>query len=119
MTLELDQVYTPLPLGGNWTEGDANSSITIAHAAVSRRCHVISGVIWSYDGDPADGYIEIDDGANNTVLGWDITASGPDRMMFNPPIKFTENTYFSVHLSAGGGAVVGKLGIIGKRIINA
>ena len=119
MTLELDQVYTPLPLGGNYTGGSANSAITIAHSAVSRRCHVISGVIWSYDGDPTGGGVEIDDGANNTVLAWDITAGGPGAMYFNPPLKFTENTYFSVHLNAGGGAVVGKLGIIGKRIINA
>lgn len=77
-------------------------------------CHVINGVAWSYSAAPTGGRLTItDDG--NTVLDIDITAAGPGSLCFAHPLKGTANKAVVVTLAAGGGVIVGKVNVLGKR----
>lgn len=93
--------------------GAAGAAAAKTYDAVADKCHVISGVAWSYSAAPTGGRLTIEDGAGVVVLDLDITTAGPDSVQFVPPKRGTMNTALIVTLAAPGGAVVGKLNILG------
>lgn len=106
----------PLPFGpGNVAAPAANTAAVLRYNADGPgRMHVLSGVAWSYDGDPTGGRLKIEDGAGNTVFDESITKGGPGEFFFDPPFQGSPNTDLVITLAAGGGTVVGKVNAIGR-----
>lgn len=93
--------------------GGAGAAAVKTYAAVATKSHAISGVAWSYSAAPTGGNLKIEDGAGTVLLDMDITAAGPGHVPFTPPKRGTVNTDLVITLAAPGGAVVGKLNILG------
>jgi hypothetical protein len=94
--------------------GAAGASAAITYAAGGAGVqHCIGGVAWSYSAAPTGGGLKIEDGSGNIVFQIDITAAGPGFIPFTPPRKGAANTALIVTLFAPGGAVVGKLSVLG------
>jgi len=78
------------------------------------RAYVLGGVAWSYSGGaPIGGRLTIENGAGDIVFDIDITAEGPDSIMFSPYLRGSLNTAFIITLFAAGGGVKGKVNAIG------
>ena len=90
----------------------ANTAVSITYSADRNAAHVISGVAWSYSGEPSGGRITIIYGVH-IVLDLDIAAAGADHIPFSPPKASRKNMALIITLFAGGQAVVGKLSILG------
>jgi hypothetical protein len=91
----------------------SNTAAVVTYAAVSDRCHSITGLAWSYDGAPTGGSLKVEDGSGTTVFKIDVTAAGPGVIYFNPPKMGTKNTAMIITLAAGGSGVTGKVSILG------
>lgn len=91
------------------TGTNAQATVTYAPAGAGLY-HVITDIVWSYDGAPTDGFLQILDGAT-VVFNMDITAAGPDQVRFDPPRCGSPNTSMTVLLSAGGLNVDGRLDV--------
>lgn len=70
--------------------------------------HVISGVVCSYDSDPAGGGLTIKDGST-TIFQVDIPAKGVYVIPLSNPIIITAGANLVVALLSGGGSVKGKV----------
>jgi hypothetical protein len=90
--------------------GGANAAVAITFAALADRTHIIWQIDWSYSGAPTGGALTITDGGT-TVFQVDISAAGPDSIIFAPPKKAKLNSAVVVTLAAGGAGVVGKLNV--------
>jgi hypothetical protein len=105
----------------DWSSADVSVPAAGNQAQVSYSAagfgmsHVISGIAWSYSAAPTGGRLQVGDN-NYTVLDIDITASGAGSIIFSRPMRGTPNTALIVTLAAGGGAVSGKLCILGHWI---
>ena len=74
--------------------------------------HCISGIAWSYDGEPTGGNLQVAYGAN-VVLNLDIVCAGPGFIPFVPPKTGYQGLQLTITLAAGGAGVSGKLSILG------
>ena len=70
--------------------------------------HIVSQVIWSYNGTPASGNLKIYDGSN-TILDTDIVNSGTGLLSFSPDKRGTPGNNMRITLRAGGPNVIAKL----------
>ncbi len=77
--------------------------------------HVISGIDWSYSGNPTGGNVQVTDNGD-VVFNLDITNGGPGQLIFWPPRQGQPNTAMVITLAAGGGGISGKLWINGHLI---
>lgn len=103
-------------LAANIHEPAANTAAVVTYAAApALKAHVISGVAWSYDGVPTNGSLVILDGAVR-IFAVSITTAGPGFIPFDPPFKGTDAATMTVTLAAPGGAVSGKLNVLGHFI---
>jgi len=84
----------------------AAADITLAAAGAGQQ-HMISQVLWSYNGDPTNGKLTITGGS--ATLEYDITKGGPGSL----PVNYVGlvNTEVVVILSGGGGVIQGKVNI--------
>jgi len=99
-----------IPFNPNDTgESAANAAVAVTYAALADRCHVLWQIEWSYSAAPT-GSLTITDGGT-TMLQLDITAAGPDSIVYEPPKKAKLNSAVVVTLAAGGAGVVGKLNV--------
>lgn len=90
-----------------------NAVITLA-APGATKVNVISGVAWSYSAAPTGGRLRIEDVSGTTIFDIDITAAGPGYIPFVPPKKNAAlNTAMIITLFSGGGAVQGKVNVLG------
>jgi hypothetical protein len=88
----------------------ANTAAVISYAAAGAGVtHCLSGIAWSYSGDPSNGNLLIEDGSGNTVFSMDITKGGAGVLYFTPPKKGTANTLLKITLAAGGNGISGKV----------
>lgn len=94
----------------------ANTAAVITYPGIADSSHVISGVSWSYDDDPTGGQLSI---TMNGVLVYviDEPVKGPGFIPFLPNKRFGRGATVVITLAAGGGAVVGKLNVLGHRIV--
>jgi hypothetical protein len=92
----------------------ANAAAVVTYGADATKCHVVTGIAWSYVGGiPVGGNLLItDDGV--TVFSLDIDQSGPGSIEFARPKKqAAANKALVITLAAGGAGVTGKLSITG------
>jgi len=76
--------------------------------------YVLGGLAWSYSGGaPAGGRLTVENGAGNIVFDIDITAEGPNFILFRPKLRGSKNIALIITLFAGGAGVTGKLNAIG------
>jgi hypothetical protein len=101
---------------GNFASG-TNEVLTITYAAPARGLHhIITGVAWSFSGDPVDSpALTIMDGAN-VVFEVQILDGGPGEIYFNPAMMGSANGGMSVTLGAGGAGVDGRLNVLGHWV---
>jgi hypothetical protein len=92
----------------------ANAAAVVTYGADATKCHVITGIAWSYVGGiPVGGNLTITDNGV-TVFSVDIDQSGPGGIEFARPKKGAAvNTAMVITLAAGGAGVTGKLSITG------
>lgn len=95
--------------------GAGGQATTITYTADNDAAHVISGLAWSYSAAPTGGNISIADGAD-TVFDMPVTAAGPGWITFNPPKRGHAGNAMVITLAAPGGAVVGKVNVIGHWV---
>jgi hypothetical protein len=92
----------------------SNTAAQVSYAAGGSGVnHCISGIAWSYSGDPTGGNLLVEDGAGNTIFSMDITKGGAGVIYFTPPKKGSANTLFRVTLAAGGSGITGKVSVLG------
>ncbi len=91
----------------------ANNAAVVTYAAVAGVRHCISGIAWSYDGDPTGGNLKVEDVSGTTVFSIDVTSKGPGVIIFPRAKKAAAvNTALIVTLAAGGGSVSGKVSVL-------
>ena len=95
-----------LLLAANGHAPAANTAAVVTLAATAARAHVLSQIIWSYDGDPTGGSLTISIGGV-ALPSFAITSGGPGFLTFWPPIKGHVNEAIVVTLAAGGAGVTG------------
>lgn len=93
-------------------EPAANTAAVVTYAANTSYKNTISGVAWSYDGDPTGGSLLIEDGSGVKVFKIDITAGGPGFIAFPFPKSGSINTAMIVTLAAGGAGVSGIVSVL-------
>jgi hypothetical protein len=94
----------------------ANTAAVVTYSAAGTGLsHSLSGVAWSYSGDPTGGNLKIEDGSGTTVFSVDVTSKGPGFFLFPEPLRGAANTALIVTLAAGGSGVSGKVNVLGKR----
>lgn len=76
---------------------------------------LLTGIYWSYSDTPTGGNLTVNDGSDQFDI--DITTSGPGFVMFNTGFIFATSQAVTITIHAGGGSVVGKVGLIGARQI--
>ena len=93
----------------------AGAAVSITFAAVSKARHVIEGVHVGYDATPQAGaYLQIEDVSGTVVYKMPITAAGLAPINFPRPLRSAAvNTALIITLSAGGGAVLGYINVLG------
>ncbi|MGV3720084.1 MAG: hypothetical protein ACO1SX_04160 [Actinomycetota bacterium] len=93
----------------------ANTAAVVTYAAAGAGvANVISGVAWSYDGDPTGGSLMIENGAGSTVFHVAVTSKGPGFFVFPQPKKGSANTAMIITLAAGGSGVTGKVNALNR-----
>jgi hypothetical protein len=108
----------PIPetLTGAAADVHAPSSNTAAvvtySAAGASYKHVITGIAWSYSGDPTAGNLKIENGSGTVIFSIDITTKGPGVIYFSIPKKGSTNTAMIITLAAGGSGVTGKVSVL-------
>jgi hypothetical protein len=113
MALYNGQTPTDLVEAADVSAPAANTAAVVTYAAEAGRAHVVSGIVWSYQGgDPTGGNLKIEDGAGVVVFNVDITTEGAGFFPFPVPKRGTKNTAYIITLAAGGASVVGKLSIL-------
>jgi hypothetical protein len=73
---------------------------------------VVSGIAWSYNGEPTAGRLTLGVGAA-TVFDIDITSGGPGFIPFAPPRAAQEGETIVLTLAAGGAGISGKVTVLG------
>jgi hypothetical protein len=97
----------------NTPAANTNAVITLA-APGAGKVNVISGVAWSYSGNPTGGRLKIEDVSGTIVFDIDIITGGPGFIPFVPPKKnAAANTALIITLFAGGGTIQGKVNVLG------
>lgn len=93
------------------TDSGSGAAATITYPAVVERAHAITeGIAWSYDTTPTGGGLTVTAGGV-TVFSLDIATAGAG---FIPLRKAANlNSALVVTLASGGGAVVGKVNVLG------
>lgn len=94
----------------------AGGAATITYAAVSGQVHLITGIAWSYDSAPTGGGLTVQDGSGTVVFSMSITAAGPGSVYFFTAKQGSINTAMIVTLAGGGGAVIGKVNVLGHQV---
>ena len=84
-----------------------NLPCTVSIPAVPEHRHILSKIIWSYNGAPTNGRLIVSDGGI-VVLDIDITVGGPGILTLNPEVMFV-NSIMVVTLYAAGSGIYGKL----------
>jgi hypothetical protein len=106
----------PLPVAGAAADVHApaaNTAAVVTYAAGGAGVsHVIAGIAWSYNADPTNGSLKVEDGAGTVIFQIGITSRGPGVIYFPLPKKGTANTAMIVTLAAGGGAVTGVVSVL-------
>lgn len=111
-----EAIRTPLPssavpIAPHVPSSNTNAVVTLAEAA--GLCHVVTGVHFSYDGDPTGGSLVIAHGSGPTTkYSLIITSKGAGPLSFNPPLKFPVGEAVVVTLAAGGSSVSGRLNVL-------
>lgn len=97
----------------DYAEG-VNAIVPIIYAAPRRGLHhVISGVAWSFSAVPVGApALTILDGTT-IVFRVHVTEAGYDSVQFDPPKSFSLNAPLTIILDAAGGAIVGRLNVLG------
>lgn len=98
---------------GNTNTSAANAAATVTFPAAAGLSNVISGIAFSYNGNPTGGRVTISDGAN-IVFDIDVTSSGAGFFPFAAPVKGSVNTALTVTLAAGGAGVIGKVSVFSR-----
>jgi hypothetical protein len=96
----------------------ANAPAVVSYGGQALTRHEIAGVAWSYSAGPTNGNLQILDDAGGLVLSLDITAAGPSSILFDPPLTGSPGKRMIITLAAGGGTTLGKLSVIGHRIVS-
>lgn len=97
---------------------DTNADAVITYAADAYGRHSIDGISWSYSGGtPANSTLKIEDGSGNIIFSEDITVAGPGFFKFENELAGTIGRAMIITLTAGGSGVVGKLNVLGHKIV--
>lgn len=108
--------YPAVPMSSGDYSVSTSGDAVVTYTADTYKKHVITGVAWSYSAQPANGYLKIEDGANNVVFKETISSAGPGFFDFGPGKEGTKNTALIVTLGfAGSGAGSGVINAIGHR----
>jgi hypothetical protein len=108
------RIVRPLaPVAPAHTASGTNADVVITFPGAAGTYNVLSGIAWSYNSAPTGGSVQIVDSSQGTVFSEDVIASGPGSVNFNPPLASTQGGSFTITLTAGGVAVIGKLNILG------
>ena len=91
-----------------------DTAATKTVAAVPVVIHEIDGIYWSYDATPdaGDGVISVDSPSGTTIFSLDVTAAGPNSVLFPSGLRGVEGAAVIVTLADCGAAVTGKLNFI-------
>lgn len=92
--------------------GAPGAAATVTYPAVVGLRHGVSGFLISYSAAPTGGRLTVLDGAT-TILDLDVTAAGPTPIALSRSLAGSINTAMTITLAGGGGAVVGKLTVLG------
>ena len=89
-----------------------DTAAIVSYPAAPTVYHVLSGIAWSYNAAPTGGNITIVMNGS-TVFNLDVTVSGPGFFPFPKPKRFGVGDAVTVTLAAAGGAVTGKVSVLG------
>ena len=98
----------------HFVTGAPNADVTITLASARARHEFAGCILWSYSDTPTGGRLTVTGGGFN--LDVDIIAGGPDHIPFSIPQHAMNDEDIVITLAAGGGAVVGKLNLLGVRM---
>lgn len=87
----------------------AATAAVLTYAADTGVAHGLWEITYSYSAAPTGGRLTVTDGASDVVLDIDITAAGPNQLIFPKGKLGTAGRSMVVTLASGAGAVVGKL----------
>ncbi len=92
----------------------ANTSAIVTLAAAEGIRHVIDQVLASYSESPTGGGLTIVITVNGTAvtLAVAIVGTGPEKIVFDPPLQGDANTAVTITLAAGAGTCVGKVNVL-------
>ena len=90
---------------------DADTAAVITLVASASTRHVVDSVFCGYSATPTGGSLTIAATVKGSAVSQvlPIAAGGPVVLSFAPPLQGDVNTAITLTLSAGGGAVVGKI----------
>jgi hypothetical protein len=91
----------------------AGNAATVVLPANTSSPNFIGQVEWSYSGNAVTGRLQIV-GAF-TIRDYDIVASGPGKMDFNPPLDCGPNQAVTITLG-GVAAITGKVGVVAWQL---
>jgi hypothetical protein len=94
-----------------------NAAAVVTYAADYYGRHSIEGVAWSYDATPTGGLLTIENASGNVVFSGSITAAGPGFFNFEEGLLGSINSAMIITLAAGGSGVVGKINVVGHKVI--
>jgi len=93
-----------------WSAPAANTQAVLNFAGVPNQRHAIYKILWSYDGDPTGGRIDVVDAGGNRLAGPFYVTSGG--VGFIPIlVAGPHGGALRVLLSAGGAGVSGSIGV--------
>lgn len=108
-----NEIYDPptaeakaLPAGA--TPAGNTAAVQTIVPSSGKKSVAISGVMWSYSGNPTGGNLQISDG-NTVVKNIDIPSGGQNWIPFPVPLRATQGNTLTLTLAAGGNGVSGKV----------
>lgn len=103
------------PVGSATAAANTDVVVTLDKAYMTdqaRQRWSVGWINWSYSATPTGGRLRVRDTTNSeTIQDIDITAGGPNSLLFVPAIRCKPGATIEVRLFAGSGAVVGKLNV--------
>ena len=117
MTVYTKEMYVQMAAADYATGTD--QIVTITYVAPRRGlCHIISGIAWSFDAAVVASTLTIQDGAT-VVFSVDLIDGGYHSVQFDPPKSSSPGAALAIILDAAGGAVTGKLNVLGHWVDTA
>jgi hypothetical protein len=102
---------------GDYGTASSNTAVTKTYAADTKYRHEIASVICSYSGTATGGLTITENSGGTTLLDIDIVAAGEHVIPLSKFRNSAKNLDMVVTLKAGGSGVVGKLTVLGHRLI--